>query len=79
MSTYKPADSKREEFRKYLEKSGVLDALTKSLVTLYEETDKPLNVIDFVQKSLGMSIGLLHRGKHFRQTFGNLRCRIGTN
>ena len=24
-----PADSKREEFRKYLEKSGVLDSLTK--------------------------------------------------
>jgi len=26
-----PADSKREEFRKYLEKAGVLDALTKGL------------------------------------------------
>jgi hypothetical protein len=52
MSTYKPADSKREEFRKYLEKSGVLDALTKTLVTLYEETDKPQNVFEFVKKSL---------------------------
>ena len=26
---FKPADSKREEFRKYLEKTGVLDSLTK--------------------------------------------------
>lgn len=27
----KVADSKREEFRKYLEKAGVLDALTKGV------------------------------------------------
>lgn len=30
------ADNKKEEFRKYLEKSGVVDALTKVLVGLYE-------------------------------------------
>ena len=29
-------DAKREEFRKYLEKAGVLELLTKSLVQLYE-------------------------------------------
>ena len=29
LSTLQAADSKREEFRKYLEKAGVLDALTK--------------------------------------------------
>lgn len=32
--------SKREEFRRYLEKTGVLDALTKALVGLYEEPDR---------------------------------------
>jgi hypothetical protein len=53
MSAYKPADSKREEFRKYLEKSGVLDALTKTLVTLYEESDKPNDALDFLKKNLG--------------------------
>ena len=31
-----PLDTKKEEFRKYLEKAGVLDLLTKSLVSLYE-------------------------------------------
>jgi hypothetical protein len=41
MSTYKPGDSKREDFRKYLEKSGVLDAFRKTLVELYEENEKP--------------------------------------
>ena len=29
-------DTKREEFRKYLEKEGVLEYLTKSLVSLIE-------------------------------------------
>ena len=31
-----PQDAKKEEFRKYLEKAGVLELLTKSLVQLYE-------------------------------------------
>uniref|UniRef100_A0A5F8GUR9 MYC binding protein n=1 Tax=Monodelphis domestica TaxID=13616 RepID=A0A5F8GUR9_MONDO len=30
MAHYKAADSKREQFRRYLEKSGVLDTLTKA-------------------------------------------------
>ena len=41
MAHYKAAGSKREQFRRYLEKSGVLDTLTKVLVALYEEPEKP--------------------------------------
>ena len=52
MSSYKPGDSKKEEFRKYLEKAGVLDALTKTLVCLYEEPEKPNNALDFLRKNL---------------------------
>jgi capsule polysaccharide export protein KpsE/RkpR len=52
MSSYKPGDSKKEEFRKYLEKAGVLDALTKTLVSLYEEPEKPNNALDFLRKNL---------------------------
>jgi hypothetical protein len=33
MSKNSPVDAKREEFRKYLEKEGVLDSLTKALVS----------------------------------------------
>ena len=29
-------EAKKDEFRKYLEKAGVLELLTKSLVQLYE-------------------------------------------
>ena len=45
--SFQPADSKREEFRKYLEKAGVLDALTKVLVGLYEEPEKPNNALEY--------------------------------
>ncbi|XP_064618319.1 c-Myc-binding protein-like [Liolophura sinensis] len=55
MSSYRAADSKREEFRKYLEKAGVLDALTKVLVGLYEEPEKPNNALDFLKQHLGAS------------------------
>jgi len=40
-------ESKKEAFRKYLESSGVLDALTKVLVALYEENEKPSVAIDW--------------------------------
>merc|ERR1712170_240963 len=46
-------NQKKEEFRKYLEKSGILDQLTRVLVGLYEEPEKPNNAIDFVKKYLG--------------------------
>jgi len=56
MSSYKAADSKREEFRKYLEKAGVMDVLTKILVGLYEEPEKPNNAIDFLKQHLGADV-----------------------
>lgn len=49
------SDAKKEEFRKYLEKSGVIDALTKVLVGLYEEPERPPSAVDYVRKYLGSS------------------------
>ncbi|PHT81006.1 C-Myc-binding protein [Capsicum annuum] len=46
-------EAKKEGFRKYLEVSGVLDALTKVLVALYEQNDKPSSALEFVQQKLG--------------------------
>ena len=46
-------DSKKESFRNYLVSSGAVDALTKALVTLYEEPDKPGNSIEFFKNALG--------------------------
>ena len=41
-------DSKKEAFRQYLERAGVIDTLTKVLVSLYEEPDKPKEAIKCV-------------------------------
>ena len=46
-------EQKKEEFRKYLERAGVIDNLTKVLVGLYEEPEKPGNAIEFIKKCLG--------------------------
>ncbi|XP_060183366.1 uncharacterized protein LOC132613372 [Lycium barbarum] len=46
-------EAKKEGFREYLEVSGVLDALTKVLVALYEQNDKPSSALEFVQQKLG--------------------------
>lgn len=46
-------EQKKEDFRKYLEKAGVIDQLTKVLVGLYEEPEKPGNVNDYIKRSMG--------------------------
>ncbi|KAF4350432.1 hypothetical protein CsatB_028909 [Cannabis sativa] len=46
-------DAKKEAFRKYLESSGVVDALTKALVSLYEQNEKPSAALEFIQQKLG--------------------------
>ncbi|KAF6263168.1 hypothetical protein COO60DRAFT_511621 [Scenedesmus sp. NREL 46B-D3] len=46
-------DTQKETYRKYLESAGVIDALTKVLVSLYEEPDKPKSAIDYVKACLG--------------------------
>lgn len=45
-------ESKKEEFRKYLEKNGVVDALTKVLVGLYETPEKPNNALEFLTQHM---------------------------
>merc|ERR1712193_235324 len=48
-------DARREEFRKYLEKEGILESLTKVLVALYEEPDKPSDALSFVRNNFASS------------------------
>ena len=51
--SYQSSEAKKEEFRKYLESNHVIDALTKALVNLYEEPDKPEKPVDFIKRVLG--------------------------
>ena len=48
----KTIEAKKDEFRAYLEKTGVVDQLTKVLVSLYEETDKPTNPLEFIKRNV---------------------------
>jgi hypothetical protein len=58
MSTYTTPDAKKEEFRKYLEKAGVVDALTKVLVGLYEEPERPSHAVEYLKKYMGAPVGV---------------------
>lgn len=44
---------KKEAFRKYLESSGTIDSITRVLVALYEEPDRPANASEFLKSGLG--------------------------
>ncbi|KAL0961955.1 hypothetical protein UPYG_G00333860 [Umbra pygmaea] len=55
MAHYRAPESKREQFRRYLEKAGVIDSLTNVLVALYEEPEKPNNALDFLKDHLGVA------------------------
>lgn len=44
------AEDKANEFRKYLEKAGVIDGLTKVLVGLYEEPERPPNATEYLKR-----------------------------
>ena len=41
------------KFKDYLEKAGVLEVLTESLLSLYEEPDKPDDGVIYLKKSVG--------------------------
>ena len=74
-------EQKKEEFRKYLEKNGVIDQLTKVLVGLYEEPEKPPNVSEFIKRSLGAPSdtdveGLVHENEELKRKQNELEKRI---
>lgn len=45
-------DKKREDFRKYLDSAGAIDNLTKALIKLYEQPNKPTDAIKFIRKNM---------------------------
>ena len=76
MTSYRAADSKREEFRKYLEQSGVVDALTKILVNLYEEPEKPSQALDFLRQHLGAAGPETADVEALRLEVGDLKVKL---
>lgn len=50
-------DKKREEYRRYLEKKGVMDAFTKVLVSLLDEPEKPEDALPYIIEKLSIHSG----------------------
>lgn len=50
MST--PIETKRDEFRRYLDESGVVASLTKALIRLYELEQKPVCAVSYVRQQM---------------------------
>ncbi|XP_068248349.1 c-Myc-binding protein-like [Palaemon carinicauda] len=57
----KTMDSEREKFRTYVEKSGVMSALTDVLVRLYEEPNRPSDALTYIKETLGSAEIDAHR------------------
>ncbi|XP_053683984.1 c-Myc-binding protein [Sabethes cyaneus] len=51
MSNFKPVDGSKEDFRKYLERKGVMDSITKVLIKC--NADRPENAIEYLLENLG--------------------------
>ena len=50
-------DLQRQEFRDYLDQAGVINHITKVLLQLYEETERPKDPFTYIQKHLGIPKG----------------------
>ena len=76
--------SKKEEFRRYLEQAGVLDALTKVLVGLYEEPDRPQHAVEYIKRYIGAPAnvdveGLKRENEQLKAELEQLKRQHGTN
>lgn len=75
MAHYRASDSQREQFRRYLEKAGVLDSLTSALVALYEQPEKPSNAVEFLRQYLGVTVEESADTEALQQELNELRQR----
>lgn len=53
-----PTQPKRDSFRKYLDDAGVIDSLTRTIVTLYDKTKLPEDITAFFKEFLGSPQGV---------------------
>ncbi|EAY23221.1 hypothetical protein TVAG_185270 [Trichomonas vaginalis G3] len=51
-------NTRRENFRKYLETGDVIEALTSAIVNLYEQPEPPADPLNFLRQQLGASDGI---------------------
>lgn len=74
-------ESKRENFRKYLESGNVMEALTHALVSLYEEPEQPSDPLNYIRQSIGAGEGvdvdaLVRRNQELKEEVASLTEQI---
>eukprot|EP00405_Crypthecodinium_cohnii_P017649 CAMPEP_0206446706 /NCGR_PEP_ID=MMETSP0324_2-20121206/16302_1 /ASSEMBLY_ACC=CAM_ASM_000836 /TAXON_ID=2866 /ORGANISM="Crypthecodinium cohnii, Strain Seligo" /LENGTH=98 /DNA_ID=CAMNT_0053915241 /DNA_START=57 /DNA_END=353 /DNA_ORIENTATION=+ len=58
MKKEETGETQRAEFRRYLEKSGVIPQLTRTIISLYEEPERPNSAMEYIKASLGAGGGV---------------------
>lgn len=74
-------NSKRENFRQYLEAGKVVEALTGALVALYEEPEQPADPLNYIRQILGANESvdidaLVRRNQELKEEIASLNHQI---
>lgn len=75
--------SKRENFRASLENEGVMEALTRALVSLYEEPEQPADPVAYIRQIIGANDGvdvdaLVRENQELKSRIAALKQEIDT-
>eukprot|EP00461_Guttulinopsis_vulgaris_P003904 UN03905 len=67
-------DVRRMEFQRYIEKSGVMESISRVLAALYELPEKPLDTNEFIRDFL--SVSSPENVEQLRHTLTTLQARL---
>ena len=73
-----PVDAKREELRKYLEKEGIREPLTKALVALYEEHERRNDALDYLKNNFASYEAIVTELRETKIANGLLNQKVET-
>jgi hypothetical protein len=79
--TIEVPETKREQFRKYLETGHVMEALTRALVSLYEEPEQAVDPLNYIRTSIGAGEGvdieaLVRKNQELKEEIASLKQQI---
>ncbi|XP_055851383.1 c-Myc-binding protein homolog [Episyrphus balteatus] len=74
---FKPIEPKRDEFRRYLESCGTIEALTKVFSKLLDEEIEPEEPLEFIKQNLGGSLLQAHKIEYLNSELKDARKEVG--
>lgn len=70
------SNSKREEFKRYLNELGVIEALTNVLAKLYELETKPIDPLDFIRINMTETVKEREELNRLKEKYDNMVSQI---